>query len=162
MVIADTGRQGIILDEFTSRVAQRNGSIHQHVARTSSTYKSNSGGVSHPGPALDDTETAGATRGEHKTAAARTSEAHDWQRGAAASEIPSGAGHSNVGTCIRVGMYQTKLARSLAWHDMDDGSTGQIHPTVWTHIVGHDDQKDGGEGDRICWCCSLYRSSIGS
>jgi hypothetical protein len=152
MVVADTELQGIIhvLFGFTSRVAQRKGSIRQHVARTSSTCKSNSGGVSHLGPALDDTETAATTRGEHKTAAARTSEAHDWQRGAPVGEIPSGAAHLHVCTCIRTSMYHPKLACSLAWHDTDDGSTGQIHPTAWTQVVGHDGQKDGGEGERIC------------
>lgn len=112
MVIADTELQGIIhvLFGFTSRVAQRKGSIRQHVARTSSTCKSNSGGVSHLGPALDDTETAATTRGEHKTAAARTSEAHDWQRGAPVGEIPSGAAHLHVCTCIRVCTIPSWLA----------------------------------------------------
>lgn len=109
MVVVDTGLQGIMLIKSTSRVAQRNGSIHQHVARTSSTCKSNSGGVSHPGPALDDTETAATTRGEHKTASARTSEAHDWQRGAPVGEIPSGAAHSHV-VCIRVCTIPSWLA----------------------------------------------------
>lgn len=64
------------------------------------THKSNSGGVSHLGPALDDRETAGTTRGEHKTAAARTSEAHDWQRGTPVSEILLGAAHLHVCTIL--------------------------------------------------------------